>query len=154
MKCPVCETGDSKVLESRDVSEGGAIRRRRQCEKCAHRFTTYERIEKRHLVVLKKNGDRQLFDRAKLLGGLERACEKRPVSSLQLEALVEHVEKALYATGESEVNSSQIGELVMQELAGLDDVAYIRFASVYQSFTSVDSFEAELSRIKQKKRIV
>ena len=154
MKCPVCEADDSKVLESRDVSEGGAIRRRRECSSCEHRFTTYERIEKRHLVVLKKNGDRQLFDRVKLLRGLERACEKRPVTSMQLEALVERVEKALYATGESEVTSEQIGELVIDELAQLDDVAYIRFASVYHSFNSVASFEKALSRMKQKRRIV
>jgi transcriptional repressor NrdR len=154
MRCPVCEAVESKVLESRDVGEGNAIRRRRECEACEHRFTTYERIEKRHLVVMKKNGDRQLFDRAKLLRGIERACEKRPVSSLQLEALVERVEQALYATGESEVKSEQIGELVMQELAQLDDVAYIRFASVYRSFSSVASFEQELSRIKQKRRIL
>ncbi len=150
MKCPACESEESKVLESRDVVETGAIRRRRECEKCEHRFTTYERIEKRHLVVLKKNGDRQLFDRSKLLRGLERAVEKRPVNTLQLEALIEKVESDLQSQAENEIDSGKIGELVMRELADLDDVAYIRFASVYRSFTSVDSFEKELSRMKKK----
>lgn len=154
MKCPVCEKVESKVLESRDVNDGASIRRRRECESCGHRYTTYERMEKRHLVVIKKGGDRQLFDRVKLMRGLERACEKRPVSSMQLEDIVESVEKALYSTGESEVNSEKIGDLVIDRLADLDDVAYIRFASVYKSFSSASNFEKELSRIRQKRRII
>lgn len=154
MKCPVCEHDESKVLESRDVGEGTSTRRRRECCACAHRFTTYERLEKRHLVVLKKNGDRQLFDRYKLLRGLERACEKRPVTQLDLESLVARIEKTVYASGESEIKSTDLGELVMQELPGIDDVAYIRFASVYRSFASVESFEKALSHVRQKKRIL
>ncbi len=142
------------MLESRDVGEGTATRRRRECCSCQHRFTTYERLEKRHLVVIKRGGERQLFDRDKLRRGLERACEKRPVTELDIEALVARIEKTVYASGESEIKSTALGELAMRELAELDDVAYIRFASVYRSFTSVESFEKALSRLRQKKRIL
>lgn len=154
MKCPVCEHQDSKVLESRDVGENTSIRRRRECFKCQHRFTTYERLEKRNLIVVKKSGQRQIFDRDKLHKGIQRACEKRPVTALDLEELVARIESSLYASGDSEVRSTIIGELVMSELAGLDDVAYIRFASVYRRFTSVESFEKALSHIRREKRIL
>jgi transcriptional repressor NrdR len=154
MKCPVCEHDESKVLESRDVGEGSSTRRRRECCSCAHRFTTYERLEKRHLVVVKRGGERQLFDRDKLRRGIERACQKRPVTELDIEALVARIEKVVYASGESEIKSTELGELAMQELARCDDVAYIRFASVYRSFTSVESFEKALSHVRQKKRIL
>jgi transcriptional repressor NrdR len=154
MRCPVCEHEESKVLESRDVGEGTATRRRRECCDCSHRFTTYERLEKRHLVVIKRGGERQLFDREKLIRGIGRACEKRSVTELDIEALVARIEKQVYASGDSEIKSTELGELVMQELADLDDVAYIRFASVYRSFTSVESFEKALSHVRQKRRIL
>ena len=153
MKCSQCATADTKVIESRDVAEGEAIRRRRECIHCHHRFTTYERIERPPLVVIKNNGTRELFNRDKLLAGLYRATEKTPVNNLQLEQLLSRVEEQLYACGEQEVPSSKIGELVMQELAELNEVAYVRFASVYRRFKDIASFERELSQIRQRKSV-
>lgn len=148
MRCNQCHKTDTKVIESREVSEGEAIRRRRECIACQNRFTTYERIEKPQLVVVKNNGTRQLYNREKLLAGLYRACEKTEVSAVQLEELVSRVEKKLYECGESEIPSNRIGELIMEELAGLSEVAYVRFASVYRRFKDIESFERELSEIK------
>jgi transcriptional repressor NrdR len=148
MRCNQCSKTDTKVIESREVSEGEAIRRRRECIVCQNRFTTYERIEKPQLVVVKNDGTRQLYNREKLLSGLYRACEKTEVSAVQLEELVSRVERSLYECGESEIPSHKIGELIMEELANTSEVAYVRFASVYRRFKDIESFERELSEIK------
>lgn len=148
MRCNHCQKTDTKVIESRDVSEGDAIRRRRECISCQHRFTTYERIEKPQLVIVKNSGTRQLYTRDKLLAGLYRACEKTSVSAMQIDKIVSNVEKKLYACGETEIPSGRIGELIMEELAGVNEVAYVRFASVYRRFKDIASFEKELSEIK------
>jgi len=151
MKCGQCGSDDTKVIESRDVDTGQAVRRRRACIACGYRFTTYERLERPQLVVAKKDGTRQLFNRAKLLAGLYRACEKTPVTSLQLEQLVNNVEQQLYNCGEAEVPSDKIGTLVMELLPEVDEVAYVRFASVYRQFKDIASFERELSQIRGRK---
>lgn len=151
MKCHHCQSIDNKVIESRDVADGEAIRRRRQCLNCDYRFTTYERIERPSLVVVKRGGTRQLFSRDKLLAGLQHACEKTPVTNLQLEAFVAQVERELYGRGEPEVSSSDIGELVMEGLPSLSEVAYVRFASVYRKFRDIGSFERELNKMRRAK---
>lgn len=153
MKCGQCQSDDIKVIESRDVAEGQAIRRRRLCNTCGHRFTTYERLERPQIIVVKNDGTRQLFNRTKLLAGLYRACEKTPVTSLELERVVDAIEAELYACGETEVRSSRIGELVMDQLARLNEVAYVRFASVYRRFKDIASFERELSMVRQGKHL-
>lgn len=150
MACPNCNQHDSKVLESRDVENGAAIRRRRQCLNCGYRFTTYERLEMANLMVVKRNGDRELFDRSKLARGVYRAFEKRPVEADAIEGLISDVEREVKGRGESEISSITIGELLMARLIGLDDVAYVRFASVYRSFTDIKSFEAELTKLKKR----
>ena len=136
MKCPNCQIDDSKVIESRDVASGDSIRRRRECETCGHRFTTYERVERPNLVVVKKDGVRVIFDRQKVLAGIERASEKTSITGPQREEIVARIERALYDLGKPEVRAEQIGELVMDELAKADEVAYVRFASVYRHFTA------------------
>ena len=151
MKCHKCGSTASKVIESRDVADGEAIRRRRQCLKCAYRFTTYERVERPTLVVIKRGGQRQLFSREKLLAGLQRASEKTSVTNMQLEAFVADIERELYGRGEPEINSVDIGELIMNELPKLNEVAYVRFASVYRSFKDISGFERELSKIRKGK---
>ena len=151
MKCTQCQSDDIKVIESRDVAEGQAIRRRRMCNSCGYRFTTYERLERPQLIVIKNDGKRELFNRAKLLAGLYRACEKTAVTSLELEKVVGSIEQELYACGDQEVKSTYIGELVMDQLAKLNEVAYVRFASVYRRFKDIKSFEQELSLVKQGK---
>jgi len=151
MKCGQCNHDDTKVIESRDVVNGQAVRRRRACPGCGYRFTTYERIERPQLVVVKNDGTRELFSRQKLLGGLYRACEKTPVSSMQLEQLVSSVEQCLYNQADSEVPSGKIGELVMERLPSVNEVAYVRFASVYRRFETIASFERELSEIRERK---
>ncbi len=148
MRCNQCKHEDTKVIESREAGDSEAIRRRRECLNCSHRFTTYERIEKPQLIVIKNDGSRQLYSREKLLGGLYRACEKTPVTTLQIEQLATNVENKLYTIGETEVASSTIGKTVMEELAGTNEVAYVRFASVYRRFTDIASFEKELSDIR------
>ncbi|HEY5152641.1 MAG TPA: transcriptional regulator NrdR [Candidatus Saccharimonadales bacterium] len=153
MKCTQCPSDDIKVIESRDVAEGQAIRRRRMCNGCGHRFTTYERLERPQLIVIKNDGKRELFNRSKLLAGLYRACEKTSVTSLDLEKLVDSIEQELYACGDQEVRSTRVGELVMDQLARLNEVAYVRFASVYRRFKDIASFEQELSLVKQGKHI-
>lgn len=149
MKCSQCSFVDTKVIESRDVAEGEAIRRRRACTNCQYRFTTYERIERPQLIVIKNNGTRELFARDKLLAGLYRATEKTPVTSLQLERLVADMEHQLHARGDQEVSSAIIGEMVMERLATLNEVAYVRFASVYRRFKDVAGFERELIQIRR-----
>lgn len=151
MKCGECGSDDTKVIESRDVDASRAVRRRRACVACGYRFTTYERIERPQLVVVKKDGTRQLFSRSKLLAGLYRACEKTPVTSMQLEQLVHGVEQQLYNCADTEVASDKIGELVMERLPELNEVAYVRFASVYRQFKDIASFERELSQIRERK---
>lgn len=148
MKCSQCHVSDTKVIESRDASEGEAIRRRRACMDCGYRFTTYERAERPQLVVIKSDGTGQLFSREKLLAGLYRACQKTSVTSMQLEHLVSEVERKLYECGEPEVPASKIGDLVMEHLVRLNEVAYVRFASVYQRFSDIEGFEKALSVIK------
>lgn len=152
MKCTHCIIGETKVIESRDVAEGQSIRRRRECMDCSYRFTTYERVERPDLVVVKKDGTRELFDREKLYAGLQRACQKTQVTTMQLETLVAEVERRLYEKGEPEIASAKIGDLVMEDLAALNEVAYVRFASVYRRFKDIASFEYELSQFKESKK--
>lgn len=151
MKCNKCACEDTKVIESRDVSEGIATRRRRECERCNARFTTYERIEQPHIIVIKSDGNRELFNREKLMKGLRRATEKTPVKSVDLELLVADIESFLQSAGETEVSAKYVGELVMERLARLNEVAYVRFASVYRRFTDVTGFEKELAHMKKLK---
>lgn len=152
MKCPNCQSQDSKVVESRDVASGESIRRRRECETCQHRFTTYERVERPNLVVVKNDGTREVFDRNKVLCGIERASEKTTISGPQREDMVASIERKLYDLGKPEVEADIIGELVMDELATTDEVAYVRFASVYRRFTSIKNFEEGLSALKARKQ--
>lgn len=147
MKCPSCGHLESKVLDSRPSSEGASIRRRRECLMCQKRFTTFETIENMGFVVVKKNGNREIFDRTKLVGGMIRACEKRPVSVKQIENAVNDIELHLQSTMRSEVQSSEIGELVMEKLKALDEVAYVRFASVYRQFKDINTFMEELKKL-------
>jgi transcriptional repressor NrdR len=149
VKCMQCHNTDTKVIESRDAADGEAIRRRRSCPDCGYRFTTYERIERPQLIVVKNDGVRELFSREKLLSGLYRACEKTPVTNMQLEHLVSDIERTLHACGDAEVASTKLGEMIMDRLAALNEVAYVRFASVYRRFKDIASFERELSRIRE-----
>ena len=151
MKCPYCGYPESKAVDSRPADEGASIRRRRECLSCHKRFTTYETMESLPLMVIKKDGSRQSFDRGKVMGGLIRACEKRPVSYQTLEGLVAEIELSLQNQIDREVSSSQIGELVLERLKQLDEVAYVRFASVYREFKDVDSFMAELKQLMENK---
>jgi transcriptional repressor NrdR len=150
MRCPVCEHDSSRVMESRDLEDGASIRRRRECLDCGHRFTTYERVERPPLMVVKKDGRREPFNRQKIASGVYRACEKRPIPAPRIEELIAAIEQRVRGLGELEVPGGTIGEFVMEALMKLDDVAYVRFASVYRSFTDVASFEAELARLKGK----
>jgi transcriptional repressor NrdR len=145
--CPVCRSGDNRVVDSRD--DDTAVRRRRECLACRHRFTTYERIESGRLFVVKKDGRREPFNRDKILSGLRKACEKRPVSDAAMQGVVDGIERELYARGDSEVPSSAVGELVMAALRQLDKVAYIRFASVYREL-DLQSFQQELAQLLDK----
>ncbi|MBO7422890.1 MAG: transcriptional repressor NrdR [Oscillospiraceae bacterium] len=147
MKCPYCGTNDSKVIDSRPAEEGTTIRRRRECLSCKKRFTTYEVIERMPLVVIKRDGSRQSFDKIKLINGMVRACEKRPVTLSQLEAIADSIEQELQSGVEREISSSDIGEMVMVRLKDVDEVAYVRFASVYRSFKDINSFMDELKRL-------
>src|SRR5512140_1062619 len=147
MRCPSCKDPENKVIDSRESHEGAVIRRRRECLACKRRFTTYERVEELMPLIVKKDGRREGFDRDKLLAGLKKACEKRAVGVDELEALVDEVEKKLQELGEKEVNSSVVGEAVMERLQRLDEVAYVRFASVYRSFRDVGEFLNELKEL-------
>lgn len=152
MKCPFCRDRDNKVIDSRLSKEGDVIRRRRECLHCSRRFTTYERAEEALPLVVKKDGRREIFDRVKIVAGLKRACEKRPVSIEAIEGIVERIERGLQERGEKEVVSSVIGEAVMRELHGLDKVAYVRFASVYRSFQDIGEFMEELEQLIKERR--
>ena len=147
MKCPFCEAPDTKVIDSRPTEEGHAIRRRRECEKCGKRFTTYEKVEEVFFMVVKRDGSRESFDRNKVLNGIVRACEKRPVTMEQMESVVSEVERGLNNMMEKEISSSFIGEVVMEKLKDLDEVAYVRFASVYRQFKDVNTFIAEIEKL-------
>lgn len=144
MRCPFCKDPENKVIDSRESHEGVVIRRRRECLKCGRRFTTYERVEELTPLIVKKDGRREAFDREKLLSGLTKACEKRPVSIDQLEEVVADIERGLQERGEREVPSTTLGGEVMQRLQQLDEVAYVRFASVYRSFRDISEFMSEL----------
>lgn len=150
MKCPNCQHCESKVIESRDVALGESIRRRRECLACQHRYTTYERLERPAIVVVKKDGTRQLYDRAKLVVGLQKATEKTNMTAEQFDDLVSKIEKAIYDEADADITSHKIGTITMQALAQVNQVAYVRFASVYRSFTDIESFEQELAGIKAK----
>ena len=151
MKCPYCAHLESKVVDSRPADEGASIRRRRECLACHKRFTTYEMMESLPLMAIKKDGSRQSFDRNKILGGLVRACEKRPVSYQALEGTVAEIEQVLQNQMDREISSAKIGELVMERLKTLDEVAYVRFASVYREFKDIDTFMAELHKLLKDK---
>ena len=152
MRCPACFHNGTRVLDSRSVDEGRSIRRRRECESCLNRFTTFERVEEPPLIVVKKEGTREEFNKEKILRGLIKACEKRPVSLKQLEEVTQNVERELRNLGISEVKSDMIGEIVMEALRDIDDVAYVRFASVYRQFKDLNVFIEELKDILQKER--
>ena len=151
MKCPYCGYAESKVVDSRPADDGASIRRRRECLSCTKRFTTYETVESLPMVVVKKEGSRQSFDRSKVLGGMIRACEKRPVPLAELERIADEVEQELQNGLDREITTVHIGELVMEKLRGLDQVAYVRFASVYRQFKDIDTFMAELSKLLAEK---
>lgn len=147
MKCSYCEYEETKVVDTRPTDEGHTIRRRRECISCGKRFTTYEKIENVQLIVVKKDKTRELFDRTKILNGIIKACEKRPVSLKEIERITDNIEKKLQNSMENEITSVQIGELVMEELKNIDDVAYVRFASVYRQFKDINTFMDELKKI-------
>jgi len=147
MKCPYCDTPDTKVIDSRPTDEGQAIRRRRECEQCERRFTTYEKMEEIPLIVVKKDGSRQTFDRTKVMNGIIKACEKRPVPMDEIEKIVSYIEKCLSNLMLKEMDSTIIGEYVMEELRKIDDVAYVRFASVYRQFTDAENFRQEVEKL-------
>lgn len=150
MRCPFCGNHGSRVLDSRPVHEGRAIRRRRECEKCEQRFTTFETVEEQPLIVIKKDGSREEFSREKLLRGLIRACEKRPVPLARLEEVVADIEGNLRQSGVAEVPSQEIGEMVMERLVDIDEVSYVRFASVYRQFKDINVFVNELEDLLQR----
>jgi transcriptional repressor NrdR len=147
VRCPFCGETETKVLDSRPAEEGKAIRRRRECENCRERFTTYERVEEIPLLVIKKDGSREVFDKRKILSGILKACEKRPISMEELESIVSRVEQKIKNTMEKEITSSLIGEYVMEELRNIDEVAYVRFASVYRQFKDINKFMQELQKL-------
>lgn len=147
MKCPYCENLDTKVIDSRPTEEGHAIRRRRGCEKCGKRFTTYEKVEETIIMIIKKDGSREAFDRNKVMNGIVKACEKRPVPVADMERIVNEIERGLNNMMEKEIESTFIGELVMDQLKKLDEVAYVRFASVYRQFTDVNTFIKEIEKL-------
>ncbi len=152
MRCPTCRFNGTRVIDSRPVEDGKSIRRRRECESCGYRFTTFERVEQTPLIVVKKDGTREEFSREKILHGLIRACEKRPVPLQKLEDISAEVERELRNMGQSEVTSKCIGELVMEKLSSVDEVAYVRFASVYRQFKDINVFLEELKDLLEKER--
>lgn len=153
MKCMYCGYTESKVIDSRSTDEGRTIRRRRECMQCGKRFTTYETIETTPVLVVKNGGNRQAFDPNKIKNGIIKACEKRPVSMYKIEKLVEDIKKQIYNSLEQEITSKQIGEMVMEGLRQIDEVTYVRYASVYRSFTDISSFMSELETLMQEGKI-
>ena len=150
MKCPYCSADDTKVIDSRPVDENSSIRRRRPCEPCGKRFTTYEKLETMPLMVIKKDNSREVYDRSKIEAGILHSCHKRPVSTQQIEAMVDEIENQIFNMEEKEVATTVIGELVMNRLKDLDEVAYVRFASVYREFKDVNTFMEELGKLLKK----
>lgn len=151
MRCSFCGHADSKVLDSRPVEDGRAIRRRRECQGCGRRFTTYERLEDTNILVIKRDSSRELFDKNKVLAGLMRACDKRQVSAAALEQLVLDIEKELKNCMAREVEAKRIGDMVMERLRAIDDVAYVRFASVYRKFEDIETFRQEINKMLEKR---
>ena len=151
MRCPKCGHEEDKVVDSRPSQDGRAIRRRRECLKCGERFTTYEYVEQTALIVLKSDNRHEPFDRSKVLHGIKLACNKRPVSSAQMEAMVDDIEAAIHSLGRNEIESKEIGELVIAKLREVDEVAYIRFASVYRDFQDINEFLAEMNKLSRQK---
>ena len=151
MKCPFCGYAESKVIDSRPAEEGSTIRRRRECLSCQKRFTTYEIVERVPLIVVKRDGSRQSFDKSKVINGMVRACEKRPVTMAQIEHIADEIEQELQGSLEREIATQEIGEMVMSRLKDVDEVAYVRFASVYRSFKDINTFMEELSKILSEK---
>ena len=151
MKCPYCNAQDTKVIDSRPADDNSSIRRRRQCEKCGKRFTTYEKLETMPLMVIKKDRSRETYDRSKIESGIIHACHKRPVSTQQINAMIDEIENQIFNMEEKEVETTVIGELVMRKLKQLDEVAYVRFASVYREFKDVNTFMEELGKLLQNK---
>lgn len=147
MRCPRCNESGTRVIDSRDLENGSSIRRRRECETCAHRFTTYERPEGARLIVVKRDGSREDFDRAKVLAGLMKACEKRPVTLVRLELAADEIEARLRDRGDTEVTSKEVGKLATEALRGIDQLAYIRFASVYHSYEDIGTLKREVDRL-------
>ena len=152
MKCPFCDELEDKVVDSRMAKEGEVIRRRRECLGCKRRYTTYERVDEILPMVVKKDGRRESFDRTKILAGLKKACEKRPISTATIEAVTDRIEKRIQELGETEIESRIVGEELMKELHQLDQVAYVRFASVYREFKDIDQFMDELRTLAQQRR--
>jgi transcriptional repressor NrdR len=152
VKCPFCDELEDKVVDSRMAKEGEVIRRRRECLGCKRRYTTYERVDEILPVVVKKDGRRESFDRTKILAGLKKACEKRPISTVTIEAVTDRIEKRIQEMGETEIESRIVGEELMKELHQLDQVAYVRFASVYREFKDIDQFMDELRTLAQQRR--
>jgi len=151
MRCLKCGTEESKVVDSRSIEEGNSIRRRRECLNCKHRFTTYEKIEYTPIMVIKRNGERQQFNREKVLNGMLRACEKRPVSLDTLEKAVDEIEYEINNSLDKEIEGSKIGEYVIAKLRGIDEIAYVRFASVYRQFRDIEEFKKELNKLINQK---
>ena len=147
MKCPFCENSDTRVIDSRPTEEGHAIRRRRECDNCGRRFTTYEKVEEILFMVVKKDGSREAFDRNKIRNGIIKACEKRPVTTEDIEKIVNDIERDLNNRMEKEIESKMIGQVIMENLKDLDEVAYVRFASVYRQFNDVNTFIAEIEKL-------
>ena len=151
MKCPFCNFADTKVIDSRAQDDNSVIRRRRVCEKCGKRFTTYERVDMIRITVIKRDGTREIFDKAKLQNGIMKSCNKRPVTAQQIQKLVDDIENTLAGSGEREVESKQLGNMVIERLKDLDEVAYVRFASVYRQFKDINSFIDELEKMLHEK---
>jgi transcriptional repressor NrdR len=152
VKCPFCDDVEDKVVDSRMAKEGEVIRRRRECLSCKRRYTTYERVEETMPSVVKKDGRREPFDRGKIVSGLKKACEKRPISTTTIESVTDRIEKRIQDMGETEIVSTAVGEEVMKELSQLDQVAYVRFASVYREFKDIDQFMDEIKSLAQQRR--
>lgn len=150
MKCPYCNESDTKVIDSRPADDNSSIRRRRQCEKCGKRFTTYEKLETMPLMVIKKDNSRETYDRSKIEAGVIHSCHKRPVSTQQIDLMIDEIENRIFNMEEKEVETTVIGELVMEKLKELDEVAYVRFASVYREFKDVNTFMEELGKLLKK----
>lgn len=150
MKCPYCSNPDTRVIDSRPAEDGNSIRRRRSCDVCGKRFTTYEKVETIPLIIIKKDNNREQYDRAKIEGGVLRACYKRPVSAAEIQKTIDDIETAIFNSEEKEISSSAVGEIVMDKLEKLDPVAYVRFASVYREFKDVNTFMEELKKILDK----